>query len=47
MRPEPTVSGRTAALVAVVVVAALALTFAALAGEDDARPRPTVVTISG
>jgi hypothetical protein len=46
MRPAPTVGGLTAALVALVVVAALAITFVALAGEDDEPPRPRVVTIA-
>jgi hypothetical protein len=46
MRPAPTVGGLAAALVALAVAAALGLAFAALAGEDDESPRPTVVTIS-
>jgi hypothetical protein len=45
MRPAPTVGGLTAALVALAVVAALAISFAALAREDDEPPRPAVVTV--
>jgi hypothetical protein len=45
MRPAPTVGGLAAALVALVVVATLAIAFAALAVEDDEPPRPRVVTI--
>jgi hypothetical protein len=45
MRPEPTVGGVTAAIVALLVAAALGLAFAALASEDDEPSRPAVVTL--
>jgi hypothetical protein len=45
MRPEPTVGGLTAAIVALLVAAALGVAFAALAREDDEPPRPAVVTL--
>ena len=45
MRPEPTVGALTAAIVAVVIVAALGLAFAALATEDEEPARPAVVTV--
>jgi hypothetical protein len=46
MRPQPTVGALTAALVALAIVAALGLTFAALAVEDDEPARPAVVTLT-
>ena len=45
MRPEPTVGALTAAIVAVVIVVALGLAFAALAVDDDEPDRPAVVTV--
>jgi hypothetical protein len=45
MRPEPTVGGLTAAIVALLIAAALGIAFAALASEDDEPPRPAVVTL--
>jgi hypothetical protein len=43
--PGSSVGILAAALVALVVVGALAIAFAALAREPDERPRPKVVTI--
>jgi hypothetical protein len=45
MRPQPTVGGLAAAIVALLVAAALGLAFAALASEDDEPSRPAVVTL--
>jgi hypothetical protein len=45
MRPESTVGALTAAIVAVVIVGALGLAFAALATDDDEPDRPAVVTV--
>lgn len=46
MRPQPTVGGITAAIVALLVAAALGLALAALASEDDEPSRPAVVTLA-
>jgi hypothetical protein len=45
MRPGSTVGVLAAALVAFLVVGALAIAFAALAGEGEEPPPPRVVTI--
>jgi hypothetical protein len=47
MRPGSTVGGLAAAILALLVAAALATAFVALAREpDDEPPRPAVVTIA-
>jgi hypothetical protein len=45
MRPDATVGGLTAAAIALVVVAVLAVAFVALARNEDEAPPPRVVTI--
>jgi hypothetical protein len=46
MRPDSTVGGLAAAIVALLVAAALATAFVALAGEQEDEPSPpAVVTI--
>jgi hypothetical protein len=45
MRPDSTVGGLAAAIVALLVAAALATAFVALAREDDEPRPPAVVTI--
>jgi hypothetical protein len=45
MRPDSTVGGLAAAIVALLVAAALAIAFVALAHDEDEPPRPAVVTI--
>ena len=45
MRPDSSVGGVAAAIVALLVAGALALAFVALARDEDEQPPPAVVTI--